>query len=87
MVFIKSFNGIFWVDVEQCDTIDNVKQKIQDNEGIPPGQQRLIFAGRELKGDRTIADYKELQKESTLTLSLRLSGGCWWGESRAGRLD
>jgi len=74
-IFVKTLSGkTITLDVEHSDSIDTVKQLIQDKEGVAPSKMNLIFAGKQLEDECTIADYY-MQKESTIQLVLSLCGG------------
>jgi ubiquitin C len=74
-IFIKNLNGkSIVINIDANETVESLKQKVQDKEGVSPNQQRIIYAGKQLENGRILSDYN-IQKEATLHLVLRLTGG------------
>mmetsp|Transcript_7845 Transcript_7845/g.9339 ORF Transcript_7845/g.9339 Transcript_7845/m.9339 type:complete len:88 (+) Transcript_7845:263-526(+) len=74
-LMVKTLDGkTVTVDAEEEDTIEDIKNKIMEKEGVPIDQQRLIFGGKQLDSEKTLADY-DVQEDSTLHMVLRLRGG------------
>uniref|UniRef100_A0A7S1TUS4 Ubiquitin-like domain-containing protein n=1 Tax=Phaeomonas parva TaxID=124430 RepID=A0A7S1TUS4_9STRA len=74
-LMVKTLEGkTVTVDVEPDESIESIKAKIHEKEGIPPEQQRLIFGGKQLEADKSLEDYG-IEDDATLHLVLRLRGG------------
>ncbi|XP_022773832.1 ubiquitin-NEDD8-like protein RUB2 isoform X2 [Durio zibethinus] len=76
MIKVKTLTGKeIEIDIEPTDIIDRIKERVEEKEGIPPVQQRLIYAGKQLADDKTARDYN-IEGGSVLHLVLALRGGC-----------
>ena len=74
-IFISTLTGkTVTIVVRKDDSVKNLKEKVQDREGIPSDQQRIVYAGKELLDHKTLSDY-DISKDATLHLVLRLRGG------------
>ncbi|XP_016098462.1 NEDD8 isoform X2 [Sinocyclocheilus grahami] len=62
------------IDIEPTDKVERIKERVEEKEGIPPQQQRLIYSGKQMNDEKTAADYK-IQGGSVLHLVLALRGG------------
>uniref|UniRef100_A0A915CLH7 Ubiquitin-like protein NEDD8 n=1 Tax=Ditylenchus dipsaci TaxID=166011 RepID=A0A915CLH7_9BILA len=75
LIKVKTLTGKeIELDIEPTDRVDRIKEKVEEKEGIPPPQQRLIFAGKQMNDDKTAAEYK-VAGGSVLHLVLALRGG------------
>jgi ubiquitin len=74
-IFVRTITGKnLTLEVDPTDSVKALKEKIQEKEAIPESQQRLIFAGKQLADERTMADYN-VQNSAQISLMLRLVGG------------
>ena len=71
LIKVKTLTGKeIEIDIEPTDKVERIKERVEEKEGIPPPQQRLIFSGKQMNDEKTAADYKVMFKQDRLTLSL-----------------